>query len=154
MERLSQKTINNNSGQDLYDYFFNGIKLKYVYADDKREVGNHADWEEDGLDWLHEELLDGEEFDFFDGDNKFIYTSFYRVANIKKKLWRRTQYQGQMVTVVLNFTGISVHRFVKKRWGIEMDYDSLPQIVKDGLNSATYFNKLKNKKEQNAKKAR
>ena len=85
MERLSQKTINNNSGQDLYDYFFNGIKLKYVYADDKREVGNHADWEEDGLDWLHEELLEGEEFDFFDGDNKFIYTSFYRVANIKKK---------------------------------------------------------------------
>jgi hypothetical protein len=35
-----------------------------------------------------------------------------------------------------------------------MDYDSLPQIVKDGMNSATYFNKLKKKKETNAKKAR
>ena len=154
MERLSQKTINNNSGQDLYDYFFNGIKLKYVYADDQREIDSDVDWEEAGMDWLQEELLDGEEFEFFDGHNSFIYTSLYRVANIKKRLWRKTQYQGQMVTVVLQHKGLSVHRLVKKRWGIEMDYDSLPQIVKDGMNSATYFNKLKNKKEQNAKKTR
>ena len=27
-------------------------------------------------------------------------------------------------------------------------------ILKDGMNSETYFNKLKNKKEQNAKKTR
>lgn len=154
MQQLSQKTLNSNSGQDLYDYFFNNGKLKYVFTKEKDNTYTNFNWEDEGIDWLEEQLLDGEEWDFFDSERKFIYTSLYRVANIKKKLWRRTQYQGHMVTVVLDYKGISVHRLVKKRWGIQMDYDSLPQLIKDGMNSISYFKKLQKKKETNAQKAR
>ena len=146
MEQLSQKTINNNSGQDLYDYFFNGIPLKIVFKKDKEDFRRDFAWEEDGIEWLEEQLLEGEEWDFYDAERKFVYTSFYRVANIKKKLWRRTQYQGQMVTVILDYKGLSVHRLVYKKWGIQMDYDSLPQIIKDGMNSVSYFKKLQKKR--------
>ena len=148
--KLNQKTLTHNSGGDLWDHFFYKTPLKYVYSDDDANDDDSFDddpnWLVQGLEWLDSELGDGEEWDYYDGDDQYIYTSMARLANLKKQLWRRTQFQGSIITAVVKRGGISVDKLVKQRWGIKVDYYTLPDEVKKYVNADTYLKKLEKKR--------
>lgn len=147
--KLNQKTIIHNSGGDLWDHFFYKTPLKYVYSDDEVDDGSFYDdptWLVQGLKWLESELMDGEQWDYYQNDDSVVYTSMARVANLKKKLWRRTQFQGSIITAVVKQGALSIDKLVKQRWGITIDYYSLPQEVKNTINADSYLSKLEKKR--------
>lgn len=153
--KLTQHQLIHNSGQDLWDYFFNSVPLKFVKEEGGEDVlTDEPKWMVEGLEWLHSELLDGEKFEYYENEI-FVYTIFGRIGNLKKKQWKKTQMQGAHITTAVDRVGISVSRIVKEKWGVQLDYYSLPKEVKDTINAETYLLKLEKKKEKtNGKKAR
>lgn len=148
--KLNQKTLNHNSGGDLWDHFFYKTPLKYVYSDDDSNEGDSfqddPQWLVDGLEWLESELVDGEQWDYYENDDQYIYTSMGRVGNLKKQVWRKAQFQGSIITIVVKKGSISLDKLVKDKWGINIDYYSLPQEVKNTINADSYLNKLDKKR--------
>lgn len=122
---LNDKEIIYNDGGDLWDYIFENQRLpktwKEVVEEDK-----DLDWYDEGIEWLQDELLDGEVFEMFEDFDIYAYTSLGRHANLKKKNFKALTLQGK--TIAGNITGgaFSMSKLVKERWNIELDYTKLP----------------------------
>jgi hypothetical protein len=151
--KLTEKQLIHNSGQDLWDYFFNNVPLKYVGdVGGEEDMSEDPKWYTEGMAWFESQLLEGEKWDYYLSD-KFVYTIYGRLANIKNKQWRRTQMQGAHITTTVDKGGISLSRLVYNRWGVKIDYHTLPSVIKDTINAESYLSKLEKKREKNGKEA-
>ena len=84
-----------------------------------------SDWYDEGIQWILDELIDGEMYEIMEDNPVYAYTSLGRFANIKSKGWRTLNLQCH--TIAGNMTGgaFSMTKIVKERWGIELNYDTL-----------------------------
>ena len=124
--KLSDKDLIYNSGGDLWDYIFENQKLPKTWAEEIEEEDEDMDWYDEGVEWLQDELLDGEVFEVFEDFDIYAFTSLGRHANLKKKTFKALTLQGN--TIAGNITGgaFSMSKMVKDRWNIELDYTKLP----------------------------
>ena len=126
--KLSEKEIIYNSGGDLWDYMFENQKLPKIWVDidDEEEDVKDMDWYDEGIQWLQDELLDGEIFEIFEDFDIYAFTSLGRHANLKKKNFKALTLQGN--TIAGNITGgaFSMSKLVKEKWNINLDYTKLP----------------------------
>ena len=93
------------------------------------ENENGMDWYDAGIEWLTEELLDGEVFEIFEESSAFAYTSMGRHANIKKKKWRKLSMQGNYIAGNMSGGAFSLSKKIKERWNIDLDDRTLPYEV-------------------------
>lgn len=124
MRQLNEKELIHNHGSALWDYLFESQPLPNRFTDE--ESDGDADWFDDGISWLMDELLDGEVFEYFDDSDIFVFTSLGRHVNIKKKKYRALTLQGSSIAGNTNGGAFSMTKIVKDRWGIELDYKTLP----------------------------
>ena len=121
---LTENQLNHNSGQDIWDYMFENQRLQNWH--DEEPVEENDFWFNDAVDWLTEELLDGEVFECFKDDERYAYTSLGRHANLKRKTFKALQLQGNSICGNMKGGAISFTRLVKERWNIDIDYRTLP----------------------------
>lgn len=142
-KELSDYTIIHNSGQDLWDYLFEGQSLKNF-----EEVEEDSPWFDEGIEWLMDELLDGEMYEHYEDNQMYVYTSMGRLGNIKRKAWKRVTLESN--TIQGNVTGgaISVTKVVRNRWGIKLEYDKLPKEVTKNI----HINRPKQERPEGSKK--
>ena len=126
--KLTHKELIYNSGDELWNYMYYDIKLPYRQSE-QEEDDIIDDWYEDGLDWLSDELLDGEVFEIMVEDSQYAITSLGRHANIKKKSFKALTLQGNSIAGNLGGGAFSVSKKVKERWNIDLDYTKLPYEV-------------------------
>ena len=126
---LSDYAVIHNSGQDLWDYLFEGQRLKnFEEADDADEP-----WYDEGIQWLTDELCKGEVFQILDDNPVYALTSMGRLANIKRKTFKALVMECKSIQGNITGGAVSVTRMVKEIWGIELDYDKLPVEVQMGI---------------------
>ena len=125
MRQLSEKELIHNDGSAIWDYLFESQPLPKTFSDYELS-SQDGDWFDEGISWLMEELLDGEVFEHFEDDDKFVYTSLGRHINIKKKKYRALTMQGNSIAGNSNGGAFSMTKMVRERWGIELDYRTLP----------------------------
>ena len=123
MLKLNDKELIHNNGSDIWDYMFESQPLPKRFSVDEDIVD---DWYESGIEWLTDELLDGEVFEVFEESAAFAYTSMGRHANIKKKKWRKLSMQGNSVAGNMSGGAFSLSKLIKERWNIDIDYRTLP----------------------------
>ena len=126
---LSNKAIAHNSGDDLWNYLYYGVKLPNTDYEDS-VVEEESDWYEEGLKWIESELIDGEMYAVMDNP-VYVYTSIGRFANIKYKSFRRLTLQCHSISGNRSGGAFSMTKEVRNRWGIELEYDKLPKESKD-----------------------
>ena len=126
--KLTEKEIIYNSGDELWNYMFYEIKLPYRQSE-QEEDDELDDWYEAGLEWISEELLDGEIFEVLEDNPTYAFTSMGRHANLRKKSFKALTLQGN--TIAGNMTGgaFSMSKLVKDKWNIDLDYTTLPYDV-------------------------
>lgn len=147
--KLTTKALIHNSGLDLWNHFYYNTPINHMYDEEgDSSMNDELAWFTEGMDWMKSELLDNEKWAYYDGDDKIIFTSYGRVGNIKKKQWRIIQYQGSVLTTVVKQGGISVSKIVRNEWGIDIDYDTLPDEVKKTINARSYLNQLQQRKDR------
>ena len=129
--KLNDKELIYNDGSALWDYMFEDVRLPKVFSEvDNNEggykVGEDDDWFDEGIQWLKDELLDGEIFEIFPDTDIYAFTSLGRHANLKRKTFKALTLQGN--TIAGNITGgaFSMSKLVKEKWNIELDYTKLP----------------------------
>ena len=122
MRELNEKELIHNHGSDIWDYLFESQPIPNKYdADDSLD-----EWFDDGISWLMDELLDGEVFEYFEESDRFVYTSMGRHVNIKKRAFRSLTLQGNTIAGNSNGGAFSMSKMVEARWGIRLDYRTLP----------------------------
>ena len=130
MLKLNEKELIHNNGSDIWDYMFESQPLPRTFkAIDDMESENGMDWYDEGIEWLTDELLDGEVFEIFEESATFAYTSMGRHANIKKKKWRKLSMQGNSLAGNMSGGAFSLSKLIKERWNIDIDYRTLPYEV-------------------------
>lgn len=123
--RLTEKEIIYNSGDELWNYMFYEIKLPYRQSE--QEGDNELDdWYETGLEWISDELLDGEIFEVIEDNPTYAFTSMGRHANLKKKSFKALTLQGNSIAGNMTGGAFSMSKMVKDRWDIDLDYTTLP----------------------------
>jgi hypothetical protein len=126
--RLTEKEIIYNSGDELWNYMFYEIKLPYrQYEED--EDADLDDWYEVGLEWLSDELLDGEIFEVLEDNPTYAFTSMGRHANLRKKSFKALTLQGNSIAGNMTGGAFSMSKLVKNKWNIDLDYTTLPYDV-------------------------
>jgi len=146
--KLTHKELIYNSGDELWNYMYYDIKLPYRQSE-QEEDDIIDDWYEDGLDWLSDELLDGEVFEIMVEDSQYAITSLGRHANIKKKSFKALTLQGNSIAGNLGGGAFSVSKKVKERWNIDLDYTKLPYEVKQHIKTTNAAKHIKEWIEQN-----
>lgn len=127
---LTHHQLVHNSGGDLWDYLFENQPLKHLGV--KEEDDEKDEWYEQAIDWLTEQLFDGEVFEVMEEDDRYAYTSLGRHANLKKREFKALQLQGNSICGNMKGGAISFSKLVKNRWNIDLDYKTLPyEIQKD-----------------------
>lgn len=128
IRRLSDYSLINNSGLDLWDYLFEGQRLK------KFEESEDLSWYDDGIDWLTTQLLPGELFKIYEENPVYAYTNLGRVSNIKRKTFKKITKQSS--TFQVNFSGgaVSLTKMIKHGFGIILTLDNMPDEVKSLVN--------------------
>ena len=121
---LTPHQLIHNDGADLWDYLFEGQRLKYI-GDTELDSGE-TDWYDEGITWLTDELLDGEIFTTFEENEAFAYTSMGRHVNLKKQTYRKLTLQGNTIAGNMNKGAFSMSKLVKSTWNIDLDYRKLP----------------------------
>jgi hypothetical protein len=122
VRQLNEKELIHNHGSDIWDYLFESQPIPRRYdADDSAD-----EWFDDGVSWLMEELLDGEVFEYFEESDRFVYTSMGRHVNLKKRAFRSLTLQGNTIAGNSNGGAFSMSKMVEARWGIKLDYKTLP----------------------------
>lgn len=122
MRQLNEKELIHNHGSDIWDYLFESQPIPKKYdSDDSAD-----EWFDDGVSWLMEELLDGEVFEYFEESDRFVYTSMGRHVNLKKRAFRSLTLQGNTIAGNSNGGAFSMSKMVEARWGIKLDYKTLP----------------------------
>ena len=157
MRELNHKEIIYNDGGDLWDYMFENQKLPKTWKEvDEKQSGyklteEDSDWFDEGIEWLKDELLDGEVFEIFPDYDIYAYTSLGRHANLKKKTFKALTLQGN--TIAGNITGgaFSMSKMVKERWNITLDYTKLPIECRYKIKGSNASIKLKEWIMQNEK---
>ena len=125
MRELNERELIHNHGSDIWDYLFESQRLPNIYKDEEiGEDGVH--WFDEGVDWLMGELLDGEVFDYFEESDTFAFTSMGRHINLKKKAFKALTLQGNSIAGNSNGGAFSMSKLVEDRWGIRLDYKTLP----------------------------
>jgi len=127
--RLTEKELIHNDGGDIWNYmFYENARLPYRQKEQEEEI-DLDDWYESGLEWLTDELLDGEIFEVLEDNPTYAFTSMGRHANLRKKSFKALTLQGN--TIAGNMTGgaFSMSKLVKHRWNITLDYTTLPYDV-------------------------
>ena len=127
--RLTDEMIRANSGEDLWDYMFESVPLPK-----KLEAQMVADetWRTEGIEWVEQFIHDDEEYDIYEGDDKYVFTSKCRVFNIKSK--KRIRIMMYVKSLRVNFSGgtHNVPKMIKQRWGIDnISYDTLCDEAKE-----------------------
>ena len=121
---LTPQQLIHNDGADLWDYLFEGQRLKYI-GDEGLEIDG-PDWYDEGISWLTDELLDGEIFQVFEDNETFAFTSMGRHVNLKKKTYRKLTLQGNTIAGNMNHGAFSMSKLVKETWNIDLNYKTLP----------------------------
>ena len=129
-KELTNEQIVWNSGQDLWNYLFEGGRLSH-YGDGEEELEEENDWFDEGILWIQEELFDGEVYQVLEENMMYAFTSMGRYCNLKKKQWRKGSLHCN--SIMGNITGgsISLSKMARETWGIELVYDNLPKEVKE-----------------------
>ena len=146
--KLTHKELIYNSGDELWNYMYYDIKLPYRQSE-QEEDDIIDDWYEDGLDWLSDELLDGEVFEVMEENSQYVLTSLGRHANIKKKSFKALTLQGNSIAGNLAGGAFSMSKRVKERWNIDLDYTKLPYEVKQHIKTTNAAKHIKEWIEQN-----
>ena len=146
--KLTHKELIYNSGDELWNYMYYDIKLPYRQSE-QEEDDIIDDWYEDGLDWLSDELLDGEIFEVMVEDSQYAITSLGRHANIKKKSFKALTLQGNSIVGNLGGGAFSLSKKVKERWNIDLDYTKLPYEVSKHIKTTNAAKHIKDWIEQN-----
>ena len=109
----------------LWNYLFESQPLPNNFKDE--EVGETGvDWFDEGVSWLMDELLDGEVFDYYEDSDTYAFTSMGRHVNLKKKTFKALTLQGNSIAGNANGGAFSMSKLVERRWGIRLDYRTLP----------------------------
>ena len=118
-KELNDEMILYNSADDLWAYLFYGNKLPNMFSSEAPE------WFDDGIEWITGELLRGEIFAEWPGNQNYIFTNLGRFGNIKKKSFNKMNLQCH--TICGNITGgaFSMTKMVRDEWGIELKYETL-----------------------------
>lgn len=133
--KLTSKQIIHNSGADLWDFIFEAQPLSNMhFDDDELTLDNTPDWYDNGIEWVSEWLLDDEKWNFIKDQDKIIYTSFGRLANIERKRFKGTSMQGNTIAGNINSGAISLTKLVRETWGIELTYEGIPRDVRADIN--------------------
>ena len=146
--KLTHKELIYNSGDELWNYMYYDIKLPYRQSE-QEEDDIIDDWYEDGLDWLSDELLDGEVFEVMEENSQYVLTSLGRHANIKKKTFKALTLQGNSIAGNLGGGAFSLSKKVKERWNIDLDYTKLPYEVSKHIKTTNAAKHIKDWIEQN-----
>jgi len=146
--KLTHKELIYNSGDELWNYMYYDIKLPYRQSE-QEEDDIIDDWYEDGLDWLSDELLDGEVFEVMEENSQYVLTSLGRHANIKKKSFKALTLQGNSIAGNLAGGAFSMSKRVKERWNIDLDYTKLPYEVTQHIKTTNAAKHIKEWIEQN-----
>ena len=126
--KLTEKEIIYNSGDELWNYMFYEIKLPYRQSE-QEEDDELDDWYEAGLEWISEELLDGEIFEVLEDNPTYAFTSMGRHANLRKKSFKALTLQGNSIAGNMTGGAFSMSKLVKDKWNIDLDYTTLPYDV-------------------------
>ena len=126
--KLTEKEIIYNSGDELWNYMFYEIKLPYRQSE-QEEDDELDDWYETGLEWISEELLDGEIFEVLEDNPTYAFTSMGRHANLRKKSFKALTLQGNSIAGNMTGGAFSMSKLVKDKWNIDLDYTTLPYDV-------------------------
>ena len=125
---LSNYSVIHNSGQDLWDYLFEGQKLKNF-----EEVKEDEEWYDESIQWLTDELLDGEIFQVIEDDPGYAITSMGRLVNLKRKLFKSLVIECHSIQGNISGGAVSITRMVKEIWNIDLNYADLPYEVQRGI---------------------
>ena len=145
--KLNDNDLIHNDGSDLWDYMFEGVKLPKTYSQVEEE--DMDDWYEEGIEWLTDNLLDGEVFEIFEEDNAYAFTSFGRHAHLKRKNFKALTLQGNSIAGNMKAGAFSMSKRVKARWNIDLDYKTLPNEVSNLICTTNAAKHIKEWIEQN-----
>jgi hypothetical protein len=125
VKSLNNYSLIHNSGLELWEYLFEGQKLKNF-----EECEDDAEWFEEGKEWMKQQLLQGEIFEIYEENNVYAYTNYGRVANIKRKSFKKITKQSH--TFQVNFSGgaISLTKMIKEAFGIILNMDDMPEEIR------------------------
>lgn len=129
---LTEYQLIHNDGSDLWDYLFESQPLKHLVGEES-DIDQKQDWYDEGLEWLSEELLQDEKWEFIEDNDKIIYTSFGRLANIERKRFKGTSMQGNTIAGNINKGAISVTKLVRQTWNIELLYEDIPNDIRGNI---------------------
>ena len=114
---LTEYQLIHNDGSDLWDYLFEEQPLKHLIGEE--DIDQKQDWYDAGLEWLSEQLLQDEKWAFIEDNDKIIYTSYGRLANIERQRFKGTSMQGNTIAGNINKGAVSVTKLVRLTWNIE-----------------------------------
>ena len=140
--KLTEKEIIYNSGDELWNYMFYEIKLPYRQSE-QEEDDELDDWYETGLEWISEELLDGEIFEVLEDNPTYAFTSMGRHANLRKKSFKALTLQGNSIAGNMTGGAFSMSKLVKDRWNITLDYTTLPYDVTKNIKTTNAAKHIK-----------
>ena len=140
---LSNKAITHNSGDDLWNYLYYGVRLPNMDYDDL-VAEEESDWFDEGIKWIQSELIDGEMYEVMDNPT-YIFTSIGRFANIKYQTFRRLTLQCHTIQGNRGCGVFSMTKEVRDRWGIDLVYDDLPKEAKDLITHSIRTTQIKGK---------
>lgn len=129
---LTEYQLIHNSGNDLWEYLFESQPLKHLIGDEV-DLDQKEDWYDAGLEWLSEELLQDEKWAFIEDNDKIIYTSYGRLANIERQRFKGTSMQGNTIAGNINKGAISVTKLVRLTWNIELLYEEIPNEIRGNI---------------------
>ena len=134
-----------NSGEDLWNYMFHGQPLKNVDFEDEDPESDGNDVIDDGIEWLEKQLLEGEEYAQLPDHSHYAITTYARFANLKKKTWKARTIQGETISASHSYGAISLSKFIREFWDIEIIYDDLPKESKEGMSAGNASKRLAEK---------
>jgi hypothetical protein len=127
---LTDYAIIHNSGQDLWDYLFEGQRLKNFEAEEEEQ---DSEWYDEGIQWLTDELYRGEVFQILEDNPVYAITSMGRLANIKRKTFKALVMECHSIQGNITGGAVSVTKMVREIWNIDLKYDNLPAEVQMGI---------------------
>lgn len=129
--KLTEFQLIHNSGADLWDYLFEDQPLRHLIGEEQDDT--EEDWYDEGLEWISEWILPDEKWAFIEYNDKIIYTSYGRLANIERKRFKGTSMQGNTIAGNINKGAISITKLVRETWNIELQYEDIPSDIRGSI---------------------
>ena len=126
--RLTDEMIRTNSGGDLWDYLFEGVPLPKRITD---SISEEEKWKSEGIEWVESLLLEDEEYQILETDDRYAYTSKGRVFNLKyKNKIKLMKYVGSLRCHMGKKTH-NMNKLIKDKWGEDVTYETLCKEAKE-----------------------